>query len=528
MHSAFDSEPPSTIPLRLNSTPATCAMPQGPGFPDPFAPRPQDWYHFVTTTIFATALFRCWHILLFIGLWSTLVAYINHDIHAFSMQPTLITVLGTVLGFVVSYRTTSSFERYNEGRKLWSQIVLGSRTFSRTVWFHVPDMDENRMRVLIEKKTVINLLEAYSIAIKHYLRGEVGIYYKDLYYLTKFLPSYALPAGVPSQEDLLAAIDEEDHDAPDGGCACEDHESTSAPTTPRVERANSHKSYFGHAPKAQSKCRAAYPQPCPSLDVNDEKYLLPARNPPKYHIFDLFPFSLLVRLLTRAGKRMQGRKAARMRSIMRQSTVSHNLPLEISLYLSSYVADLQSKKLIDVPTTNALLGALNQLVDSLTGLERILTTPIPFSYSIHLWTVTMIYCLALPVQLWLSLGWLTIPATIVVSFIFFGFLVAGEEIERYDKNDLDMDHFTRVVIRHELRALTSAPAPKPSIWAFLPENNYIFTPHDLGTEKQEAEKVSPDAWMKRGSPEITAALQHMGSYTHQLIPDIPRPDRDHA
>lgn len=46
--------------------------------------------------------------------------------------------IGTVLGFVVSYRTTSSFERYNEGRRLWSQIVLGSRTLARTIWFHVP------------------------------------------------------------------------------------------------------------------------------------------------------------------------------------------------------------------------------------------------------------------------------------------------------------------------------------------------------------------------------------------------------
>jgi putative membrane protein len=46
--------------------------------------------------------------------------------------------IGTVLGFVVSYRTTSSFERYNEGRRLWAQIILGSRTFARVVWFHVP------------------------------------------------------------------------------------------------------------------------------------------------------------------------------------------------------------------------------------------------------------------------------------------------------------------------------------------------------------------------------------------------------
>ena len=64
---------------------------------------------------------------------------------------------------------------------------------------------------------------------------------------------------------------------------------------------------------------------------------------------------------------------------------------------------------------DTLIAALNQLVDALTGLERILTTPIPFSwvkfifrmdllklirgilknrYSFHLWAVTMIYCLA--------------------------------------------------------------------------------------------------------------------------------------
>ena len=55
-----------------------------------------------------------------------------------SVQLTLYHSIGTVLGFVVSYRTTASFERYNEGRRLWSQIVLGSRTLARTIWFHVP------------------------------------------------------------------------------------------------------------------------------------------------------------------------------------------------------------------------------------------------------------------------------------------------------------------------------------------------------------------------------------------------------
>jgi putative membrane protein len=82
-----------------------------------------------------------------------------------------------------------------------------------------------------------------------------------------------------------------------------------------------------------------------------------------------------------------------------------------------------------VPTINLLLNSLNALVDSLTGLERILTTPIPFSFSVHLWTVTLLYCAALPFQLVKTMGWITIPGTAAAAFIFTGFVVAGEEIE---------------------------------------------------------------------------------------------------
>jgi putative membrane protein len=47
-------------------------------------------------------------------------------------------VLGTVLGFVISYRSSASFDRYNEGRRYWSQVVYNIRMFSRVVWFNVP------------------------------------------------------------------------------------------------------------------------------------------------------------------------------------------------------------------------------------------------------------------------------------------------------------------------------------------------------------------------------------------------------
>ena len=69
---------------------------------------------------------------------ATMVVLINVHVTSLSFQPTLLTVVGTVLGFVVSYRTTSSFERYNEGRRLWSQIIMSSRILARAVWFHVP------------------------------------------------------------------------------------------------------------------------------------------------------------------------------------------------------------------------------------------------------------------------------------------------------------------------------------------------------------------------------------------------------
>ena len=115
--------------------------------------------------------------------------------------------------------------------------------------------------------------------------------------------------------------------------------------------------------------------------TSTEPYLLPARNPPKSSIFDLWPFSAFVRALTKNGYAISGKKAARERAKQRRGKegdiVSHNIPLEITLYLSSYIAALQKRKVIDVATTNMLVNALNGLVDSLTGLERILTTPIP-------------------------------------------------------------------------------------------------------------------------------------------------------
>ncbi|KAJ4474478.1 Bestrophin, RFP-TM, chloride channel-domain-containing protein [Lentinula aciculospora] len=516
---------------------------------DPYAGRQRTGASLVSALL-ATALFRCWHLLIFFGAWATLVCVLNAQGHRVIIQPTLLTVTGTVLGFVISYRTTSSFERYNEGRRLWSQLVLASRTFARTVWFHIPDPPATetesaevlKAKAMIEKKTVINLIEAFSVAVKHYLRGEDGIYYEDLYYLVKFLPAYALPTGLPSNPDLInEQTPSEMHSPPGSPRSASFHRPSlrrpsdaSRNQTFLKQRINANSFSDSHLPlpaTAHTSVKPTFREPQPIersrqaaekafsdvkstvseeptegviLQRTDEVFLFPAKMPPKYHIFDLFPFSLLVRVLTNRGKELKGKKAAKLRAKMRNKGASHNLPLEISLYLSSYISALQVRKTNEVPTTNTMLAALNQLVDSLTGLERILTTPIPFSYSFHLWAVAVIYILVLPPQIWPTLSWKTIPATVILAFMFFGFLVAGEEIENpfgYDKNDLNLDHFTHNIIRNELRAITSTPAPDPARWAFAPENDLLFA-SDVHTD----ERVTPQEWIGRGYMQMQHAL----------------------
>jgi predicted membrane chloride channel (bestrophin family) len=428
-----------------------------------------------------------------------MVTLVSHYVYKLSIQPTLLTVLGTVLGFVISYRTTSSFERYNEGRRFWSAIILGSRTMARIVWFHVPDImpdvpgeteseEERKARVLLEKKTVINLIEAFAVSVKHYLRGEEGIFYEDLYHLVKFLPPYALPAGLPSTVDVSGMPRSRSSDG-----TSDDPKMSTEGQLPLPVTAEPRSPTSGSA----------------RVRLGDDSFLLPARIPPEFAIFDVFPFSLLVRQLTKRGKDIKGKKAAKLKA--RENIVSHNIPLEISLYLSSYVSALQARKATDAATTSALLNALLSLNDSLTGLERILTTPIPFSYSIHLWVVTIIYCLALPFQIWGALGWITIPGTTAVAFVFFGFLVAGEEIENpfgYDRNDLNMDYFTHVIIRNELRALTATAAPDPSIWAFSHANDRVFSSSSF-RQSDKDHRAAPSEWISRGLGSMQGALREL-------------------
>ncbi len=125
-----------------------------------------------------------------------------------------------------------------------------------------------------------------------------------------------------------------------------------------------------------------------------------------------------------------------------------NPPLEIIFWVSDYLQAKQEQGQISLYQMNELQHLLNGLVDTLGACERILRTPMPLAYAIHLKQLLMLYCLLLPFQVVEELRWWTSPAVILVSFTLFGIEAIGVEIENpfgTDPNDLPLDNICKTV-----------------------------------------------------------------------------------
>jgi putative membrane protein len=98
-----------------------------------------------------------------------------------------------------------------------------------------------------------------------------------------------------------------------------------------------------------------------------------------------------------------------------------NLPLEILNHLSAYMKTIYTNETLKVSVYQTQsLNALTTFNDVLTGTDRILSTPLPIAYSIAIGQITWVYILLLPFQLYKSLGWVTIPASIFAAYIILG------------------------------------------------------------------------------------------------------------
>jgi putative membrane protein len=461
----------------------------------------------------ATVINDIWHLVILFAGWAAVIQAITKYKHDLGISNQILTVLGTVLGLVISFRTSTAYERYGEGRKLWTSITLHSRTLGTLIWVHVPtdrplkagqteDPNKNRkLEAIVEKKSMINLVQAYSVAIKHMLRGEPGVFWADLYPLISFLPKYAPHA---SEEDKTSLP------------VWHHYGMELRKFDPEASRSDS---------PSGSRRKGAYDPEKALPEAVAEYELGPASSPPPTTVYDVLPFLIifkpLVRLFSRATRKHDSDNYTLSGKRKKAAHVDSNVPMELSLFLHSYLAFCLKAGLLAPAAATAFTNTLGAMQDAVANLDRVRNTPLPFAYQAHLRMCLWLYLFFLPFQIVKAYGWLTIPATAFASFLMLGFLEIGAEIEDpfgYDMNDLPLDEIC-LAIQRELHEITAHPAPEPSSYVFSADNQ-PFAPYDrTPAATLIADRTGPYSSAETGMGSVYGTLlrnwQQVNEYTRK-------------
>lgn len=146
------------------------------------------------------------------------------------------------------------------------------------------------------------LLSDFTI-YQHYLRGESGVYYQDLYPLICFLPRYA--NGGSTERDLLPMW----HASEDGEYPLEHNpqraagtRSNSSHTMDSNYKEETSSTFFGSLRKHN---KVFDPEKVlPVVDVH--RPLKPSRNPPRAGFTDYFPFLKIFKLIAKPFRKSPG------------------------------------------------------------------------------------------------------------------------------------------------------------------------------------------------------------------------------
>jgi putative membrane protein len=125
-----------------------------------------------------------------------------------------------------------------------------------------------------------------------------------------------------------------------------------------------------------------------------------------------------------------------------------SIPTAALTYGSARVAREVSTGAVTPQCWQTMSESMRAILLAAGGCARIRSTPIPFSYTVHLRRALILYCVTLPFVFSEPLGWLAIPATAVTSFILFGIEELGASIEDpfgFDPNDLPLETYCATV-----------------------------------------------------------------------------------
>ncbi|KEF51045.1 uncharacterized protein A1O9_12895 [Exophiala aquamarina CBS 119918] len=155
---------------------------------DDFFKGPRDMYHHSKVPYFlrlhGSVVPKLIVPLSFVAIYATAITCIDRLYHPIGINPVLLTVTGFVVGLALSFRSTTAYERYSEGRKYWSQLHMTGRNLARLIWIHIPERHEEDRALgkadVLAKLTAMNLINAFAVSLKHRLRFEPAANYPDL------------------------------------------------------------------------------------------------------------------------------------------------------------------------------------------------------------------------------------------------------------------------------------------------------------------------------------------------------------
>ncbi|KAI7868776.1 Bestrophin, RFP-TM, chloride channel-domain-containing protein [Spinellus fusiger] len=360
-------------------------------------------------------------------------AYLDWGYTNIAISNSIVPVLSVVLGLLLAFRANTSYARYYEGRQLWQDLNSNIRNLSRLVWCSIPERTQNDH---LEKMRCMKLLLAFAVATKHHLRKEYGCDYFDLDYL---LPPNWVPAAADDMDQYGKTNDRDTNGKgtnrnipPETGA---DTDGTGATSTSSMASTSTvtHNDSADKKPLIRSM---THRQGSSSTDRG------PGNSPgPLDSSHGDDPNDL-------ANKR--DRRPAHQRKFVCDEDLPDDgftemsLPLEILFRMGLYMAQAKTAGKIDGIFSGNIISHLNALNDCLAGLERIVSTPIPKAYTIHLKQCIFLYMMALPFTLISALEWWIIPTVLLSSFTMFGIDAIGAQIENpfgYNTNDLPLNQF---------------------------------------------------------------------------------------
>ena len=137
---------------------------------------PKEWFTFIFHIHKADTFRKLWPLMVSVGIFSGLVAYIELNFLSISQHPSVknIGMMHSLLGFVISmllvFRTNTSYDRWWEGRRLLGTLVNVSRNFAMKIKALNLGVDDNAFFAFA--------IPEYAEVLKDHLR-EKRIYDKE-------------------------------------------------------------------------------------------------------------------------------------------------------------------------------------------------------------------------------------------------------------------------------------------------------------------------------------------------------------